>query len=207
LVGVREQQKQATRAKVLDAARDLFDEVGYEETTVRAIADRAGVSVGSVFTTFTTKADILGQVMAERTAALTAELARVTPHLRGTACDRLSSLLAIHYDFQMRRPKLYLAYMSVSFRPAHEAGFVRMGSNPGLRAPIREILQSAIERGEVAPDLDIELAMETIISLYGFNYMRVSDGLDTHGLTQLINRQLQQLCDGLKTGGAVNPGL
>ena len=137
-MGVREQQKQATRARVMDAARDLFDHVGYEETTIRAIAEKAGVSVGSVFTTFSSKADILSQVIAERTAALTVELERVTPHLRGSLTDRLSSILAVHYDFQMRRPKLYLAYLAASFRAAHEEGFVRMGANPGLQAPMRE---------------------------------------------------------------------
>jgi AcrR family transcriptional regulator len=197
LVGVREQQKQATRARVLDAARDLFDGAGYEETTVRAIAEKAGVSVGSVFTTFTSKADILGQVMAERIAALTVELERVVPHLRGPACDRLSSLIAIHYDFQMRRPKLYLSYLSVSFRVAHEETFMRMGANPGLRSPIRDILQGALERGELAAGVDVDLAMETVIALYGFNYMRVADGLDAAGLTAIMDRQLKQMFEGL----------
>ena len=37
-MGVRDEQKQATRERVLEAARDLFNETGYEETTIRAIA-------------------------------------------------------------------------------------------------------------------------------------------------------------------------
>jgi len=201
MAGIREQQKQATRERVLDAARDLFDQIGYEETTIRAIAVKAGVSVGSVFTTFDSKADILGQVMAERMAALTVELERVTPHLRGSACDRLSSLLAIHYDFQMRRPKLYLAYIAVSFAAAHDPEFLRMGTNPGLRAFIRDILEGAIARGELAADMDVQLAMETIISLYGFNYMRIADDFNAEALTNLMNRQLEQLCDGLRNSG------
>jgi AcrR family transcriptional regulator len=206
-LGVRAEQKLATRAKVLDAARDLFDHVGYEETTIRAIADKAGVSVGSVFTTFATKAEVLGQVMAERVGALTAELERVVPHLRGSACDRLSSLLAIHYDFQMRRPKLYLAYLAVSFGLTEPGEFMRMGVHPGLRAPIRDILQGAVERGEARPDLDVELTMETIIALYGFNYMRVGDGADTAALTKVIDRQLKLLFEGLRAEGGVNPAL
>ena len=56
-MGVRNEQKAATREKVLDAARDLFNEIGYDETTIRAIAERARVSVGSVFTTFASKAE------------------------------------------------------------------------------------------------------------------------------------------------------
>jgi AcrR family transcriptional regulator len=196
-VGVREQQKQATRARVLDAARDLFDSAGYEETTIRAIAQKAGVSVGSVFTTFSSKAQILGQIMMERIEALTVELERVTPHLRGTVMDRLSALLAIHYDFQMRRPKLYLAYLSVSFREAHEAGFVRIGANPGLRAPMRDILAAAVERDELPAGLDIELTIDTLVSLYGFNYLRVAEGADAQALTAFMDRELKLLFEGL----------
>ena len=200
-MGVREQQKQATRARVMDAARDLFDHVGYEETTIRAIAEKAGVSVGSVFTTFSSKADILSQVIAERTAALTTELERVAPHLRGSLTDRLSSILAVHYDFQMRRPKLYLAYLAASFRAEHEEGFVRMGANPGLQTPIREILQGAIERGEGPAGLDVELAIEIVVALYGFNYLRVAEGATAADLTALMDRQLGLLFEGLKTRG------
>ncbi len=198
MAGVREQQKQATRQKVMDAARDLFDSAGYEETTIRAIAQKAGVSVGSVFTTFASKADILSQVIAERTQALAAELERVAPHLRGSLTDRLSALLAIHYDFQMRRPKLYLAYISASFRPSHEAGFVRLGANPGLRAPVRGILERAVERGELAPGADVDQIMQTVIALYGFNYLQVADGATAAELTTAMDQQLKLLFQGLK---------
>ena len=196
-MGVREQQKQATRAKVMDAARDLFDHVGYDETTIRAIADKAGVSVGSVFTTFTSKADILSEIMRERMDALAVELERVVPHLRGAAADRLSSVLAIHYDFQMRRPKLFLAYLAASFGISQDQDFVRVGANPALRAPIREILQGAVERGEVGSKLDIELATDTVIALYGFNYLRVAEGAGVKDLTAAMDRQLKQLFEKL----------
>ena len=207
MAGVREQQKQATRARVMDAARDLFDRVGYEETTIRAIAEKAGVSVGSVFTTFSSKADILSQVIAERTAALTAELERVTPHLRGSLTDRLSSIMAVHFDFQMRRPKLYLAYLAASFRVTHEEGFVRMGANPGLRAPMGELLRAAIERGELAANLDVDLVIETLVALYGFNYLRVAEGATAADLTAVMDRQLKLLFEGLASRPGVNAAL
>ena len=196
-MGVREQQKQATRAKVIDAARDLFDSEGYEETTIRAIAEKAGVSVGSVFTTFASKAEILGQIMAERVAALAAELERVVPHLRGSVVDRLSALLAIHYDFQMRRPKLFLAYIATSFSARHESGFTPVGSNPALRAPVRDILNDAVERGEIVANTDVELAMDTVIALHTFNYLQVAGGATASDLTQRMDRELKQFCDGL----------
>src|SRR5205807_7789 len=45
----RQTQKEATRGRVIDAARELFDTQGYQGTTIREIARHAGVSVGSVF--------------------------------------------------------------------------------------------------------------------------------------------------------------
>lgn len=50
--------KAATRAKVLKAGRDLFEERGYQCSTIRAVALRAGMSTGAVFASFTDKADL-----------------------------------------------------------------------------------------------------------------------------------------------------
>ena len=43
----RATQKQTTRNKVLDAAYALFASAGYADTNVRAIAQKANVSVGT----------------------------------------------------------------------------------------------------------------------------------------------------------------
>lgn len=206
-MGVREQQKQATRAKVLEAARDLFDQVGYEETTIRAIADRAGVSVGSVFTTFASKAEILGQVMAARIDLLASELDRVVPHLRGDVCDRVSSLLGIHYEFQMQRPKLFLAYVATAYSMTRARGYRPVGANPGLRLPIINILQGGIDRGELRPDIDIDVAVRSVAAIYAFNYLRVADGADVAAMTASAEEQLKLLFEGLKTRPGPNPAL
>ena len=59
--------KVATRQRVIEAARELFDTQGYQGTTIRDIARNARVSVGSVFTTFASKgARSSSQVMADR---------------------------------------------------------------------------------------------------------------------------------------------
>src|ERR1700691_3073905 len=55
--------KQHTRRKLLDAARRLFNERGYEAATVREIAAAAGLSTGAVFASFADKADLFGEVI------------------------------------------------------------------------------------------------------------------------------------------------
>src|SRR3989344_2754365 len=93
----RRSQKEGTRQRVLAAARELFDTHGYQGTTIREIARHAGVAVGSVFTTFASKGEILSGVMQSRLDRLYGELDRVMPHLRGSTADRLRTMFAIHF--------------------------------------------------------------------------------------------------------------
>jgi AcrR family transcriptional regulator len=56
--GRRADLKQATRAGIVTAALDLFRSKGFDETTTKAIARRAGIAEGTVFNYFPTKEDI-----------------------------------------------------------------------------------------------------------------------------------------------------
>ena len=48
-----------TRAAIIDAAMSLFEEVGYDASTMRAIAERAGVSVGNAYYYFSSKEELI----------------------------------------------------------------------------------------------------------------------------------------------------
>lgn len=57
--GVRVQKREATRARISEAALGLFLADGYQATTVDAIAEAAGISRRSFFSYFESKDDIL----------------------------------------------------------------------------------------------------------------------------------------------------
>jgi AcrR family transcriptional regulator len=56
-----------TRNAILDAARDLFAERGYEGASMRAIASRAGVDTGLIRHFFKDKETLFANTMADRT--------------------------------------------------------------------------------------------------------------------------------------------
>ncbi|MGW2088422.1 TetR/AcrR family transcriptional regulator [Streptomyces sp. NPDC001880] len=60
----RRRDAAATRRRLLEAARDLFAERGYEGTTVRSIAARAGVNQALLFRYFGSKRGLLTEVVA-----------------------------------------------------------------------------------------------------------------------------------------------
>jgi AcrR family transcriptional regulator len=201
-VSIRKSQKEATRQRVLDAARDLFETQGYEETTVREIARRAEVAVGSVFTTFASKGDILSQVMADRLDELYAELDRVIPHLRGGVADRLRSLFAIHFAFETRRTKLFLAHIAAAFDWTLSPSTRPYGRNPRLRQVIRDCLIEGVNRGEISAQLDLEALLDALMGIYAWTYRLAAwEGADADQMSAVFDRQIGLLAEGFLPRG------
>lgn len=75
---IKTKKGERTRAKILQAALDLFEDLGYEGASMRAIADAAGVSVGNAYYYFASK-EVLIQGFYERIH--TDHLARCEPIL------------------------------------------------------------------------------------------------------------------------------
>jgi AcrR family transcriptional regulator len=193
----RQAQKATTHRRVLDAAKDLFQSTGYDAATIRAIAQHAGVSVGSVFNAFSSKSAILSAVMQERLAVLHQELQRVLPHLRGSTLDRLRSIFAIHYAFQAERVRTFLAHIAAAYSHADEPPLAPFGSHAPLRAVVRETLEGGIERGDVAPEADLDLLLDLILAAYAWNYrMAVTSGADGKTMSAAMDRQLGLIFDG-----------
>lgn len=198
-LGLRKTQKEATRKRVLDAARDLFESQGYVETTVRAIARAAGVSVGSVFTSFASKGDILSQVMQERLEGLYAELDRVIPHLRASTADRLRSMFAIHYAYEFPRKRLFLAHIAATYDWTLSPAARPFGRNQRLRQLIYDCLGEGVARGDVDPAADLDTIVELLIAAYAWNFRLVAwDDADAPTMSAAMDRQIGLICEGFR---------
>lgn len=92
----RTAKAEQTRAGIVDAAMRLFRENGYDAATMRAIADEAGVSLGSAYYYFSGKDELVqafyDQIQVEHAAA--AEAAYGTP----VFADRLRGVMEAFVD-------------------------------------------------------------------------------------------------------------
>lgn len=197
--GVRQTQKEATRRRVMDAARELFDSQGYQGTTIREIARHAGVSVGSVFTTFASKYEILSQVMLDRLDGLYAELDRVVPHLRGPTADRLRTMFGIHFAFEVRHKRLFLAYIAATFDWTLPESSVPMGRNAQLKGVIGDCLAKGVEQGDVDPNANLGEIIDLLMGAYVWVY-RLAAWHDAEApqMTEVMDRQIGLICEGLR---------
>jgi AcrR family transcriptional regulator len=96
-----EARKQRTRAALLAAARGLFAERGFEDTTIAAIGERAGLGFGTFYLYFKDKEDILQTVLQEGFADLRAHVDQLVADNAdplGVAGPLLQAIFRYAYD-------------------------------------------------------------------------------------------------------------
>jgi AcrR family transcriptional regulator len=159
----------------------------------------AGVSVGSVFTTFASKGEILSQVMAERLEPLYAELDRVIPHLRGSTADRLRSLFAVHFAFEARRTRLFLAHIAAAYDWTLPLSSRPFGRTKRLLAMVHDCLAKGVEQGDVDPAADLHEIVDLLLAAYSWTYqLAIKEGADAEAMTRVMDRRIGLIAEGFK---------
>lgn len=93
----RAEQKALRPIQILDAAFEEFVRSGFTGTRVEDIADRVGVTKGTVYVYFETK-EKLFEAMINHFSVPFQEMLGITEGLTGSATDRLLSILGLLYE-------------------------------------------------------------------------------------------------------------
>jgi AcrR family transcriptional regulator len=102
-----ERKKKEARERILAAAEWFFiTQNSYDETTIREIADKADVGIGSVYNHFRTKAHILIELVKRHIRSLQLRMDKAIPE-SGTGLEKIKALLAF-FDELRRDPLLVL---------------------------------------------------------------------------------------------------
>jgi AcrR family transcriptional regulator len=92
---------EATRRQILDTALELFRERGFEETTIRDIASRSGLSLGAAYYYFKSKEAIVGayyEYVQQEHVARTRDAFAAGGDLRARLCSALHAKIDIVKD-------------------------------------------------------------------------------------------------------------
>ncbi|EJC83545.1 transcriptional regulator [Rhizobium leguminosarum bv. trifolii WSM2297] len=93
----RAEQKALRPIQILDAAFEEFVKCGFAGTRVEDIADRVGVTKGTVYVYFDTKEELF-EAMINHFSVPFQELLGIAGGLSGKAADRLMSILSLLYE-------------------------------------------------------------------------------------------------------------
>jgi AcrR family transcriptional regulator len=127
---------EATRAKLLDAARALFARQGVDSTRIQEITDEADVGFGSFYNHFASKEVLIEAVLADIVAAQGAEIDALTAHLD----DPAEIISAAHRTFVRRaRSDPDWGWLLVQLDVSHNVLYAALGpyARRDLRAGVR----------------------------------------------------------------------
>jgi AcrR family transcriptional regulator len=161
----REASKIETRQLILTAARRLFAQKGMEESTIRDIAQQAGVSPASVLVHFKNKTALLEEALSGDIALALSEVIAMIPPDENLLV-RLMHLAKGFFNFYDHNRNLYRALIRQTiFEPTGETPYMTRQAEQYIRF-LSEIIEEEKQHGVIKPEVDAAAAALAIFSLY-----------------------------------------
>jgi AcrR family transcriptional regulator len=180
--GNRYGRSEAARQAVLEAADNLLAEVGFAAVTIEGIAARAGVGKQTIYRWWPSKTDVLMD------AFLDDAIQHLTPEDTGDLGRDLRSHLNNLAEFLTRSDAGSVCRALIGqaqHDPAMAAQF-RRDYLERQRKVDRLPLQRAIERGELAADTDIDIAVDQLVGPIYYRVLVTGTAVSREFINELV---------------------
>ena len=211
-MGIKERQerdRESVRRAILDAARELFVVEGFQNVSIRKIAERIEYSPAAIYSYFASKDDIFFALAEEgfrllggpRQPAHHAALKALPPF------DRLRAIFWHFYEFSRDQPQ-YFALMFVDRSvPRISREYERFAFAREMKQSILDELAECIQSGALPDTVQPAAAMRAIsAALIGTAVLRLSDRLGPgEDADKIAANAIDLALAGLKSGVALQP--
>ena len=157
------QKGEQSKAQILNAALEIFHERGYEETTMRAIAQRAGVSLGNAYYYFGSKEHLI-QEFYHRTHERHLKAVKARPQEKS-----LKARLLTVMRLKISTLEPYHEFAGVLFKtaahPQSPLNPFAPGSDP-VRAESIDVFKDIVEDSNVRIPKDLKVELPYLLWLY-----------------------------------------
>jgi AcrR family transcriptional regulator len=160
-VGKREQTKVQNRQAILDAAREVFGELGYEAATVRDIIRRTGLAAGTFYNYYRSKEEVFA-ALADDGARRFAPILKSLRGKGGPLETFVREAIVAYFEFMADEHVSWMAR-----RPAGEMQPHIHGETPEMAAVFNEVkdaIENAINEGR-GPKADTEYMTAACIAV------------------------------------------
>lgn len=150
-----------TRARLVDAAAEVFSEKGYDGAGVQEIARRAGLTTGAIYGRFSGKAELLREAIADRSTDELDELFN-QHRFQGHVSDVIRVAGAHLVERSAPALRTGEALLLEAFVAARRDPDIRVGVKGILEdraARLAEIIEAAKADGSVDPGVDTDSAV------------------------------------------------
>lgn len=203
----RQIRSELTRRKILDAAIDVFSEVGYAAAGWGTIIERTGMTKGALYHHFDSKEALASDIIDEGSAAMLVAFKNVC----GSASPALENM--IHGTFAIG----HVLSSDKTARAAEQLTGALSGFNDATARGCRNWVNAmadqarrAIAEGDLRPDIDPYVISETIVgAMYGARVLAIamSGHRASAGLAEDLSGRLSRLWGVLLPGIATEESL
>jgi len=198
----RQRYRESLRQEILDAARALFVESGYEATSIRRIAERIGASSGILYHYFEDKPAIMAQLVAEAFAKLSQRMGSIARDA-APPLDSLRRAALTYIHFALENPHhyavLFLKNEASMAEPVIRDVFLRDGMQSF--GCLLRITRACIEAGVLRPELtdENEVAQSLWAGVHGIAALLITcSAFPFVEQTRLVDRHVDILIAGVK---------
>ena len=171
-MSVWDRQRQARKKEILKAAEYLFGEVGYSQTTIESIGERAVVGIATVYKYFGNKARIVDELILPDLEKVTANVKKIIsnpPKDPGLAMAELVDKYRLLKDNWSNR-KLLRAFSLTGVCTEEVLNSVVEKTDTQAQAHIRDLLLVLRAKGRIRASLDIDDAAMVVFSVLNQHY-------------------------------------
>jgi AcrR family transcriptional regulator len=165
-LGAREKRKVATRDRIRAAASELFARHGYGAATMRQIAKRAHVGLGTLFNYAQDKRDLVFLIFNEELNATT-DVALASPRTRDAPLDQLIAIFREHYKWLATQPELArILLQELTFYSSGKQAATFHSIRKRLIDGIEALIRDAQQKKKISSKEDASLIARHIFFVY-----------------------------------------
>jgi AcrR family transcriptional regulator len=194
-----------SRARIREAARELFRERGFDGTTLRDIAARAGMGASSIYRHVETKEELLVQELADLQEEAWTRF-RLLDRRDASARDRVCSFFESQHDLLARDPDLTVVALRATTYPAARVARRVLALHDRTVGLLAEILQTGRVHGDLARGVDLLAAARTLFHVASGARLSWANGLLSEvGCRRAIEGSIDLLFAGIGPRAARDP--
>lgn len=188
----------ARRAHILDVAQALFFSRGWDNVSVADILAASGMSKGGFYHHFSSKEDLVEDLVARFTQAGLAATQDACRADGANAVDRFNAFMSTSIRWKARQAPQLRLFSDAMLRPGNNLLFFRILT--AVNAAVRPVLDQMIDDGVAEGSFDVQdvpLAGETILGLgigrieVARRAIRTAEAGDIDGATRMMNDRME----------------
>ena len=192
-----QKRSRETVEAIFDAAAQILSEKGYAQTTTDRIAEKAGISIGSLYQYFPNKDSIMLGIIERHIQEMNAFVEEMISAIQSSGIitrqmiNNFAKLMIEHHD---KEPELHRVLFEESPQPQSIKAAINKAEKRAANG-LTEVFKKSSEGNKKNPELSIRIAVRTIEALTHWYVLEANDDIPEDDfideLAEMINGYLR----------------